>query len=91
MSSITLFVVIVAVLCIFYNPGKVLAVITLLLIAGGNPPAPPDQRGGPPHGGDRPGHDRGRQVRCGTSGPEGYGVRGPGPGRCSHQKQACFV
>ena len=38
MSSVTLFVVIVAVLCIFYNPGKVLAVITLLLIAGGNPP-----------------------------------------------------
>ena len=38
MSSITLFVVIVAVLCIFYNPGKVLAVITLLLIAGSNWP-----------------------------------------------------
>ena len=38
MSSITAFVVIVAVLCIFYNPGKVLAAITLLLIAGGNPP-----------------------------------------------------
>ena len=36
MSSITLFVVIVAVLCIFYNPGKVLAVITLLIIAGSN-------------------------------------------------------
>lgn len=39
MSSITAFVVIVAVLCIFYNPGKVLAAITLLLIAGSNPPA----------------------------------------------------
>ncbi len=38
MSSITAFVVIVAVLCIFYNPGKVLAAITLLLIAAGNPP-----------------------------------------------------
>jgi len=37
MSSITAFVVIVAVLCIFYNPGKVLAAITLLLIAGSNP------------------------------------------------------
>jgi hypothetical protein len=36
MSSITLFAVIVAVLCIFYNPGKVLAVITLLLVAGSN-------------------------------------------------------
>ena len=38
MNSITAFVVIVAVLCIFYNPGKVLAAITLLLIAGSNPP-----------------------------------------------------
>ena len=38
MSNITAFVVIVAVLCIFYNPGKVLAAITLLLIAGSNPP-----------------------------------------------------
>ena len=37
MSSITAVVVIVAVLCIFYNPGKVLAAITLLLITGSNP------------------------------------------------------
>ena len=37
MSSITAVVVIVAILCIFYSPGKVLAAITLLLIAGSNP------------------------------------------------------
>ena len=37
MSSITAFVVIVAVLCVFHNPGKVLAAITLLLITGSNP------------------------------------------------------
>ena len=39
MNSITAFVVIVAVLCVFYSPGKVLAAITLLLIAGSNPTA----------------------------------------------------
>ena len=37
MSSITAFVVIVAMICVFYSPGKVLAAITLLLIAGSNP------------------------------------------------------
>ena len=32
-----LFAVIVAVLCIFYQPGKILAVITILLLASTNP------------------------------------------------------
>ena len=39
MSSITLFVALAAIACIFWSSAKVLAVITLLLIAGSNPPA----------------------------------------------------
>jgi hypothetical protein len=37
MSSLTFFVVVVAIASIFWSPAKVLAVITLLLVAGGNP------------------------------------------------------
>jgi hypothetical protein len=37
MSTLTFFVVVVAVLCVIYQPAKVLAIITLLLLATSNP------------------------------------------------------
>ena len=37
MSTLTFLVVVVAVLCVFYQPAKVLAIITLVLLASSNP------------------------------------------------------
>ena len=39
MSTLTFLAVVVAVLCVFYQPAKVLAIITLLLLASSNPVA----------------------------------------------------
>jgi hypothetical protein len=39
MSTLTFLVVVVAVLCVIYQPAKVLAIITLLLLATSNPVA----------------------------------------------------
>jgi len=37
MSTLTFLVVVVAVLCVFYQPAKVLAIITLLVLVSSNP------------------------------------------------------